>query len=58
MDEKQTARRSCPACRSEKYLFRGRKKIAPEGKPEAVETTYRCKECEHSWKERVPVKPA
>ena len=59
MDQKQTARRTCPACGSEKYLFRGRKKIAAEvGKLEAVETTYRCKECEHAWKERVPVKQA
>jgi DNA-directed RNA polymerase subunit M/transcription elongation factor TFIIS len=49
--------RKCPECGSNMYLFRGRKKImAEDGKPEAVETTYRCKECEHAWKERVPVK--
>ena len=57
MDEKQMARRTCPACGSEKYLFRGRKKIlASEGQEEAMETKYRCKECEHAWKEQVPVK--
>ena len=57
MDQKQTAKRSCPTCGSEKYLFRGRKTIPAEnGQEVAVETRYRCKACEHAWKERVPVK--
>ena len=55
MEQKQIGRRTCPACGSEKYMFRGRKKIPPEdGKPEAMETTYRCKECEHAWKVGFP----
>jgi DNA-directed RNA polymerase subunit M/transcription elongation factor TFIIS len=57
MNQKQMARRTCPACGSDNYLFRGRKKIeAQDGKPEETETRYRCKECDHGWKERVPVK--
>jgi DNA-directed RNA polymerase subunit M/transcription elongation factor TFIIS len=57
MEHKQIGSRTCPECGSAKYLFRGRKKIpATDGKAEAIETTYRCKECEHAWKERVPVK--
>ena len=57
MDDKQTARRVCQACGSERYLFRGRKKIlAREGQQQAMETKYRCKECGHAWKEQVPVK--
>ncbi len=57
MDEIQTARRSCPACGSEKYLFRGRKKIAAEnGHAESMDTKYRCKACEHSWTEREAIK--
>ena len=52
MDQQKT----CPSCGSDKYLFRGRKKIVEEGKTEAVETTYRCKECEHVWRERTPAK--
>ena len=56
MDQK-TVKRSCPACKSEKYLFRGRKPIpAQNGQPEAMDTKYRCKACEHIWTERVPIK--
>jgi DNA-directed RNA polymerase subunit M/transcription elongation factor TFIIS len=51
--------RRCPECGSQKYAFRGRKKIAAEeGQPAAVETKYRCKACGKEWKERVPVKEA
>ena len=58
MDQNQSIKRACPECGSEKYLFRGRKKIAEAGKPEVVEATYRCKECEHIWKERTPINEA
>jgi hypothetical protein len=44
-----------PGCGSKEYLFRGRKRVAGEpGKPQAVETKYRCKGCGHEWKVRVP----
>lgn len=49
------AKRMCPECGSSSYLFRGRKTVETKGKSE-VETKYRCKECEHLWTERVPVK--
>ena len=48
MDAKQKIGRTCPEGGSEKYLFRGRKKIMAEnGQEAAMETKYRCKECEH-----------
>jgi hypothetical protein len=51
--------RCCPECGSREYVFRGRKKIAPQsGKPAAVETKYLCKACGHVWREQVPVKAA
>ena len=57
MVEMQSAGRTCPACGSDKYLFRSRKKILAEPcKEEAVETKYRCKACEHEWKEQVPAR--
>jgi DNA-directed RNA polymerase subunit M/transcription elongation factor TFIIS len=46
--------RTCPKCGSTDYLFRGRKKVTEPGKPEAVETKYRCKGCGHEWKVRIP----
>ena len=56
MDPKQPAQRTCPECGSDKYLFRGRKKIpAAAGQEEAMETKYRCTACEHEWKERTPI---
>ena len=56
MEQKQIGSRTCPECGSEKYLFRGRKKIPAEnGQPVAMETKYRCSACEHVWKERVPI---
>jgi hypothetical protein len=59
MDQNQTARRTCPACGSGDYAFRGRKKIPPgPGKEEATETKYRCKGCAHEWKICVAVKTA
>jgi DNA-directed RNA polymerase subunit M/transcription elongation factor TFIIS len=52
----QKPARTCPACGSTEYVFRSRKKIpAGDGQPEAMETKYRCKSCEHEWKVRVPV---
>ena len=48
-------KRSCPECQSTEYQFRSRKKISAEnGKPEAVETKYRCKACGHVWSEKTP----
>ena len=54
MEPTATPHRTCPACRSGEYQFRSRKKVAEDGKPEAVETKYRCKACNHEWKVRVP----
>jgi transposase-like protein len=45
--------RICPACASQDYRFQSRKKVAEEGKGEAVETKYRCKTCGHEWRVRV-----
>ena len=47
-------KRACPECKSQDYRFRGRKKIVEDGKPEAVQTTYKCQACGHVWKESVP----
>jgi transposase-like protein len=47
--------RTCPACGNSNYLFRGRKKIVEEGKPEEWETRYLCKACNKAWKDRMPV---
>jgi rubredoxin len=46
--------RVCPKCGSSDYVFRSRKKIIEVGKPEEVETKYRCKTCTHVWRERQP----
>ncbi len=55
MEQKQSIR-TCPACGSGKYQFRSRKKIPAEaGMKDAMETKYRCKECEHEWKVRTAV---
>ena len=53
MDVSPTGR-ACPNCRGSDYEFRGRKGIIEEGRPEAVETKYRCKACTHAWRERKP----
>jgi transposase-like protein len=46
--------RTCPACGSTDYVFRGRKKVpAEQGQPAAVETKYRCRACGKEWKVRV-----
>jgi rubredoxin len=56
MEQKKSAR-VCPECGSGDYRFRGRKNIPPEnGKPEAMETKYRCQACGHEWRERVGMK--
>jgi DNA-directed RNA polymerase subunit M/transcription elongation factor TFIIS len=52
MDQVATPGRTCPACGSTDYVFRGRKKIA-DGKDTAVETKYRCRACGHEWKVQV-----
>jgi DNA-directed RNA polymerase subunit M/transcription elongation factor TFIIS len=47
--------RACPKCGSAKYTFRSRKQIEATPKQEALpETKYRCRACEHEWKEKVP----
>jgi DNA-directed RNA polymerase subunit M/transcription elongation factor TFIIS len=53
--EETAGKRSCPACGSGDYTFRGRKQIeaTAENGP-LLETKYACRACEHSWKERVP----
>lgn len=59
MDPNAWKTRTCPKCESGDYQFRSRKKIeAGDGKPGALETKYRCKSCNHEWKERVEVKTA
>jgi transposase-like protein len=46
--------KTCPECGSKRYRFRARRTLPAEaGKPAAVETKYRCAECEHEWKVRV-----
>ncbi len=54
MERIELPRRTCPACGSGDYQFRSRRLVTEEGKPEAVETKYRCKACNHEWKVRVP----
>jgi DNA-directed RNA polymerase subunit M/transcription elongation factor TFIIS len=57
MMEPSSTGRACPKCGSTDYLFRGRKKVSAEpGKPEAVETKYRCRACGHEWEVRVGAK--
>lgn len=59
MDQLVNPARCCPECGSREYVFRGRKKIPAEAEqPAAIETKYACRECGHTWKERVPVKEA
>jgi transposase-like protein len=52
MQQEFMPKRACPACGSGDYQFRSRKKVAEEGKGEAVETKYRCKACGHEWRMR------
>jgi DNA-directed RNA polymerase subunit M/transcription elongation factor TFIIS len=53
MNPQKPAAKTCPKCGSGDYQFRGRKKVAAAGgQPEATETKYRCKRCEHEWKVR------
>jgi C4-type Zn-finger protein len=50
----EISRKTCPACGSQEYQFRCRRKVPEEGKPEAVETKYRCKACNHECKVKAP----
>ena len=53
MEPIQFVKQTCEKCGKRDYQFRGRKKIeAKDGKPEAWETSYRCKACGHRWKVR------
>ena len=55
--QKPITSRACPACKSGNYQFRHRKNVAAEAnQPKMVETKYRCKDCQHEWKERVVMK--
>jgi DNA-directed RNA polymerase subunit M/transcription elongation factor TFIIS len=49
--------RRCPKCSSTDYLFRGRKKLATDH-GEVLVTKYRCRACDHEWKEQTPEKAA
>jgi DNA-directed RNA polymerase subunit M/transcription elongation factor TFIIS len=55
MDNPKPVKRMCPECGSDNYAFRGRKKILADEKSnqiEAMETKFRCKACEHEWREK------
>jgi len=54
---KPTAARGCPACGSGEYVFRGRKKVAPQPGDEGpvMETKHACRGCGHQWRVRKPV---
>jgi DNA-directed RNA polymerase subunit M/transcription elongation factor TFIIS len=54
MDE-TAGERTCPACGSDEYAFRGRKTVEHEPGKQEVETKYRCKKCAHEWKVRQAV---
>jgi transposase-like protein len=55
MDADAWKTRKCPACSSNDYAFRSRKKlVSKEAQSEAIETKFRCKACQHEWKERSP----
>jgi hypothetical protein len=55
MDPEAWQTRTFPKCGGSAYQFRGRKRIEAEGDtPAAVETKYRCKACQHEWRERMP----
>jgi transposase-like protein len=56
MDQQAKPNRTCPACGSDQYLFRSRKKLPPRPGEEGgqmVETKYRCKACGKEWSVRV-----
>jgi DNA-directed RNA polymerase subunit M/transcription elongation factor TFIIS len=47
--------RRCPKCSSTNYVFRGRKKqVTDHG--DVLVTKYRCRACDHEWKEQTPEK--
>jgi DNA-directed RNA polymerase subunit M/transcription elongation factor TFIIS len=48
-------KRACPDCGGQNYTFRSRKQIeATADKGPELETKFRCRDCEHEWKERTP----
>jgi DNA-directed RNA polymerase subunit M/transcription elongation factor TFIIS len=46
-------KRTCPECKSDDYVFRGRRRLTEEKKTVMV-TKYKCRVCGHEWKEKVP----
>jgi hypothetical protein len=47
--------RKCPKCGKSDYKFRGCKKIPPNpetGDGEQWDTKFRCRACEHEWREK------
>jgi DNA-directed RNA polymerase subunit M/transcription elongation factor TFIIS len=49
--------RACPECRSDDYVFRGRRPITEEEKTVPV-MKYKCRACGHEWKEKADEKAA
>lgn len=48
--------RRCPKCSQEKPLFRSRRPVETENGL-LVETKYRCRDCNHEFRERIPAPP-
>lgn len=48
--------RRCPKCSQEKPLFRSRRPVESEDGL-LVETKYRCRGCNHEFRERIPAPP-
>ena len=51
----QPPKRACPKCGSGNYTFRNRKQIeATAEKGPELETKFKCRDCNHEFKERTP----